>query len=247
MTLTFHRVAYEVLDICNGVTRADVTASLKATGLTDGKALDIGCGNGSVALIAAGLGLKVVAVERDPEMADLARRRVSEAGRGDKVVVVQTPSERLLADAGPFDLIIAMGATEPVGPGIVEPEDIFAGLAKALVPGGWLLWGDLTWIAEPPVPVRQITEISGRYLDDAGWKDAAQAAGLELRRAVISDPEVWDAYGAGMIGAAQAWLDRHPDHADAPAIRNRAEQTGLLLTYGRGTMGFGLYLFRRPA
>ena len=87
MTPGFTHIAYAALEVCNALDWAAVDAALRLTDLKPGDAaLDIGCGNAFVAArLAADFGLKVRAVERDTVMAELAARRIAEAGAGDGV------------------------------------------------------------------------------------------------------------------------------------------------------------------
>ena len=68
MTITFPRIAYEALEVCNGVTMAAVEAAVARAGLAGGaEALDIGAGNAAVAIrLAEAFGLNVMAIEMDP-------------------------------------------------------------------------------------------------------------------------------------------------------------------------------------
>lgn len=247
MRMSFHRIAYEALDVCNAVQMTTIEAALSRRGRPSGRALDIGCGNGAVAIrLAEAFNMTVTAVEMDPAMADLARTRAAGSGARDRVAVIEAQSADVLNRGAPWDLIVAMGATEPVGDGLREPAAVLAALAERLRPGGGLLWGDLVWLAEPSAPLRQIIELSGLYADHDGWRAAARAAGLEVVSADLSDPALWDAYSNAMMDAVRDWLAANPDHADAPAIRLRADQIATMLEFGRWVLGFGLYMLRRP-
>lgn len=245
--MTFHRIAYEALDVCNAVEMATVEAMVSRTGLRPGaRVLDIGCGNGAVAIRLAGrFGFMVDAVELDPSMADLARSRVAAAPSGERVTVHQVRSASVLAESPPFDLIVALGVTEPVGAGVRHPEAMFTGLARHLVAGGWLLWGDLVWTAEPSEPLKRVVELNNTYADDAGWRAAARAACLEVVWAELSTETVWTTYRTTMDRAVADWLAAHPGHPDAAAVRTRAERIFMMLDFGRDAMGFGLYLLRK--
>ena len=248
MRLSFHRIAYEALDVCNAVEMASIEAAIARTGLVaPARALDIGCGNGAVAIrMAEAFGLGVTAVEMDPAMADLARARAGASAASDRITVRTGVAVPLLTEGAPWDLIVALGSTDPAGGGLREPSAIFAALVGHLKPGGWLLWGDLTWVAEPSAPLRQIVEITNAYRDAEGWQAAARTAGLEIVSAELSDQALWDRYGTAMIGAVRDWLTDNPDHPDAAAIRTRTDQIAMMLDFGRGSMGFGLYLLRKP-
>lgn len=246
--LTFQRIAYEVLEVCNGVELAAIEAAVARTGLGPGaSAIDIGTGNATVALhLARRFGLSITAVELDPGMAELARARIDASGVGDRVSLKIERSASVLADAPPVDLIVALGTTDVSGEGRPTPQAGFIALRRSLRPGGWLLWGDVVWKADPPAPLRQITEATNLYTDDAGWRAAAVAAGFEVIDGRLSPPPVFDAYGSDSLGAVRAWLADHPDHPDAPSMRLNVERIEAILEFGRGYLGFGLYLLRTP-
>lgn len=247
MRMSFHRIAYEALEVCNALEMTAVEAAVARADLPAGaRALDIGCGNAAVSIrLAQRFGLDVTAVELDPVMADLAEARI--AASGAPVCLVRGSSGDVLAASAPFDLIVAIGTTRPAGGDLVEPADVLPVLTEALTPGGRLLWGDLTWRADPAAPLRQVVEASNRYLDDAGWRATFEAAGLEVVTASISSDQTWDRYTTAMAEAARGWLDAHPDSPEANGVRTAAGRVAAMFDFGRPWLDFGLYLARRGA
>lgn len=248
MTMSFQRIAYEALQVCNGVEMAAIEAAIERTGLPAGAlAIDIGTGNAAVAMRLAGrFGLRVTAIEFDPVMADLARQKIEAAGAGDRVTLAVAGAADVLARSRPADLIVALGTTNVTGEGRPTPEAGFAALRRALAPGGWLLWGDVVWLAEPPAPLRQITEVTNLYTDDAGWRAAASAVGFEVTSGRMSDKAEFDAYPRGALTAVRAWLETHPDAPESASIRFNADRIQAITDFGRDYIGFGLYLLRNP-
>lgn len=245
MRMSFHRIAYEALEVCNALEMATIDAAIEQTGLASGaRALDIGCGNGAIAMhLAEQFGLAVAAVELDPAMAALARARIERSTGG--VVLHEGRSGDVLNAQPPFDLISAIGSTDPVGDGRRDPAEVFSGLHEHLTPGGWLLWGDLVWTDAPPEPLRMITEMNNTYATDAGWRAAADQAGLEVVSAEISSVETWDRYTSTMDRAARDWLAANPDAEEAQRVRASADRVKAMFDFGRPYIGFGLYLLRR--
>lgn len=246
MTTTFGRIAYETLDVCNGVEMATVEAAVARTGLGQGaQAVDIGTGNAGVAIrLHQTFGLDVTAIEFDPVMAELAAARMAAAG-GDVDLVLGSATE-VLEQRPPFDLIVALGTTNLTGEGRPTPEAGFAFLRRHVRPGGWLLWGDLVWRGEPSEPLRQVVEATNLYTDDQGWVAAAQGAGFALEWREISSQAVFDAYARDAVGAARAWLETHPGAPEADTVRFHADRMQAVFEFGHGLIGFGLYLFRGP-
>jgi predicted O-methyltransferase YrrM len=246
--MSFQRIAYEALEVCNGVELATLEAAVARTGLGQGAvAIDIGTGNATVAIrLAQRFGLTVAAVELDPVMAELARSRIEAAGAGARVSLSVARAAEILARMPPVDLIVALGTTDVSGEGRPTPEAGFIALRRSLKPGGWLLWGDIVWRAEPPAPLRQLMELTNLYTDDAGWRAAAVAAGLEVVDGRISPPDVFEAYPRDSIAAARAWADAHPEAPETATIRFHADRVQAMTDFGRDYIDFGLYLLRNP-
>jgi cyclopropane-fatty-acyl-phospholipid synthase len=98
--------------------------------------LDVGCGWGSMLLHAAQhYGVKGVGVTLSNAQADLASKRIAEAGLAD-VVTVRVQDYRAIND-GPFDAISSIGMFEHVG--LSRLDEYFSRLFALLEPGGRLL------------------------------------------------------------------------------------------------------------
>jgi len=243
----FHQIAYEALDVCNALERETLSACVARTGLGPGaRALEIGAGNGTVGiLLARDFGMTVEAVELDWGMAAMAQQRIASAGVADRVTLHRLRSEIVLQDLNDLDLITAIGVTDPVGEGVREPRAMLEGLRRHLRDGGFLIWGDLFWKAEPPAPLRQLMEITNLHETHEGWQASARAAGYEVVSAEVSSEETWDRYLATMDGAARAWLDANRDAPEHKIVRTSADRVKAMFDFGRPYAGFGLYLFRK--
>jgi cyclopropane-fatty-acyl-phospholipid synthase len=100
------------------------------------RVLDVGCGWGSFAIHAAREhDAHVVGITLSRSQAELARRRVADAGVADRVEIRFADYRDI--DDGPFDAIASIGMVEHVGDAQI---DRYAGtLAPLLAPGGRLL------------------------------------------------------------------------------------------------------------
>ncbi len=106
-------------------------------GLREGqRLLEVGCGWGSLAIHAAReYGVEVVGITISPEQAELARKRVAEAGLTDRVEI-RLQDYREVSD-GPFDAISSVGMGEHVGTSTYA--EYAAILFRQLKAGGTLL------------------------------------------------------------------------------------------------------------
>src|SRR5918992_423540 len=100
------------------------------------RVLDVGCGWGSFAIHAAREhGSRVTGITLSEGQAELARRRVADAGLSDRVEI-RLQDYRELADE-PYDAISSIGMVEHVGSNRID--EYMAVLARSLRPGGRLL------------------------------------------------------------------------------------------------------------
>jgi cyclopropane-fatty-acyl-phospholipid synthase len=102
------------------------------------RVLDVGCGWGSFVIhAAANHGVQAVGITLSPAQAELARRRVAEAGLTDRVEIRVADYRDLGATGEGYDAIASIGMVEHVG---ANQIDVYAAqLAALLGPGGRLL------------------------------------------------------------------------------------------------------------
>lgn len=144
--------------------------------------LDVGCGWGSMAIHAAReFGVSVVGVTLSGEQAELARKRVVEAGLAGQVDI-RLQDYRDVAD-GPFDAISSIGMAEHVGPD--QFERYARTLYQLLRPGGRLLNHQ---IARRPGPRRTFPTFISAYVFPDGelspvgsTVQSLEEAGFEVR------------------------------------------------------------------
>ena len=248
MRMNFHRLAYEEIEVCNALTLETFRRFLAAAGpKPGGRALEIGAGNAALAIsMARDFGMQVEAVEVDMAVAALAQSRIDAAGVADRVTLSRMRSLTLLEDLPAQDLILCVGATDPVGEEHRHPTDAFRELATHLAPGGLLVWGDLYWTEAPPEPLARVMALTNACTPLADWTTAAGAAGLEVLDIHIADDATWDAYIETMDRAARDWIAAHPDRIERPHIEATADRVRSFLTFARPYTGFALQLMRKP-
>ena len=108
----------------------------QTSGLTPGRALDVGCGEGGDVLWLAGRGWQVTGLDWSAVALGRAAEHAAAAGLTDRVEWVQGDVESWQPPAGAFDLVTAHflhPTADQLGP-------LLARLAAAVAPGGTLLW-----------------------------------------------------------------------------------------------------------
>ncbi|MCA3701103.1 MAG: methyltransferase domain-containing protein [Brevundimonas sp.] len=248
MAPDYHHIAYLGVDIANPVTIEAVLAMADRSGLPAGaKVLDIGAGTGGVsAALARRFRYQVHAIERDPVMVSHIADRVERDGLADRVTLVRGVAPQALDVLAPADMMVALGSSRIGGSDVTTAAGMFQVLADLLASPGYILWGDLTWIATPPEPLRQIVSLSSIYESDDGWKAAAEAAGMTCVSAELSPQAVWDDFFGTADRRVRDWLEANPGVEGRESLQARADQIRATFDFGRPYLGFGLYLFRKP-
>lgn len=245
----FSYIAHRNHQFCSPCSAETFDALLAPLDLQPGdKVIDLGCGTGGMAiLLARRFAAQVLGVDLSPRMIDAASRR-ADAEPGEGTISFQTgDAAEFIADHGPCRMIVASGAGGLV-PGAATMAETLRGLAAHLVPGGWLLHGEGYW-KKPPS--RSYLEALGAAEDEltshAGNVAAGESAGLVPILAMTASEREWDVYEWTYSTAVESHLAEHPDDPDADAMRTRIRNwRRTYLTEGRETLGFGLYLYRKP-
>lgn len=136
--------------------------------------LDVGCGDGVLALELAAKDASVVGIDASPEMIAVARDRAARTGKQARFEV--TGAENLPFASGTFDVAVAVTVlcfAESAGAILRE-------MARVLRPGGRLIIGELgrwsTWAS--------VRRIKG-WLGSPIWRQARFLTGSDLRRLAL--------------------------------------------------------------
>jgi SAM-dependent methyltransferase len=124
---------------------ADLAGRTGADGT--GRLLDLACGTGQVAFALAGSFAEIWAVDQEPDMIDVARRKADGTAAAARYRFVTCAAERLEAPAGHFDLVTIGNAFHRL------PRTVIARATLGwLRPGGFLalLWGGSPWDGDEP-------------------------------------------------------------------------------------------------
>lgn len=239
----FSAIAHRDHDWCNPVGSERMRALLAVAQLTaQSRVLDLGCGKGELALqVAADPGAQVIAVDRSRPMLDAARERARRRGLAQRIAFVEQDIAAFGAEPASFDLTVLMGAGGIEG-GVGA---ICTRLAPWTRPGGHVLVGEGYWQRTPDA---EYVEILGGddLVDHAGNVQAGVASGLVPVHAITASLDEWDEYEWKYARAIERHVREHPDDPDVSAMLDRIRTwRDAYLRWGRGTLGFGCYLFLR--
>jgi SAM-dependent methyltransferase len=169
-----------------------------------GRLLDLACGTGQLSFALHARYREVWAVDQEPEMVDMVRRKAETAGIGNIRPLIAT-AEDLQAPGESFDLAAIGNAFHRL------PRDrVAANVLRWLRPGGCLalVWGDSPWAGEEPWQ-RALAAAMQRWRARAG-ADGRVPAGSERDRRDRPDLAVlrqagFEVDGSYQFTAAHEW------------------------------------------
>jgi SAM-dependent methyltransferase len=168
--------------------------------------LDVGCGDGSLALELSRRGARVTGVDANPEMIERAVARAAAAGA--EVTFAVGAGQRLPFPDACFDVVLA----KTVLCFVADAETMIAEMARVLRPGGRFVIGELgrwsTWAAGRRLRAWFGSPLwrQGRFRTAGELEALARAAGLRrpvLRGAVFYPRWRW---AARLMAPVDAWL-----------------------------------------
>ncbi len=121
-------------------------------------------------------------------------------------------------------------------------------LTSMVAPGGWVIAGEPYWLKEPCeehlTALGLSKEAFGTHI---GNVEAGQKRGLDLVHTLASNADDWDKYQGLQWSALVEYAYSDPDDADLPDIARRVDDDkAAYLRWGRDTIGWAIYVFRRP-
>ncbi|MFL6751644.1 MAG: protein-L-isoaspartate(D-aspartate) O-methyltransferase [Sphingomicrobium sp.] len=151
-----------------------VALMIQAAGIRPGDiVLEVGAGSGYAAAVISRIAGTVIAIERQHDLVEVARRRLERLGY-DNVEIVEGDGTKGCPDKAPFDAILAAASGSHVPPALVAQ----------LAPGGTIVMplGDPGWVQELVKVTKQEDGILRQenlggvrfvpLIGEEGWKDA---------------------------------------------------------------------------
>ncbi|HEX2964872.1 MAG TPA: class I SAM-dependent methyltransferase [Syntrophorhabdaceae bacterium] len=142
-----------------------------------------------------------------------------------------------------FDLVACIGASWIYG----GHKGTLNATQKMAAAKSWIVVGEPYWRQEPE---REYLEAIGMTQNDFGRHhqnaEAGREFGLELAYTLVSSKDDWDRYEGLQWYAAESWASDHRDDPDVQTVLKRVrESKAAYLRWGRETLGWAIYVFRK--
>jgi protein-L-isoaspartate(D-aspartate) O-methyltransferase len=151
-----------------------VALMIEAAGIKAGdKVLEVGAGSGYAAAIIGQIARRVIAIERQHELVEIARKRISGLGY-DNVEIVEGDGTKGLPGEAPFDAILAAASGTHVPKALLEQLADGGCIVMPLGGPGWTQ--QLVKVTKRPGGALERQDLGGvRFvplIGEEGWKDA---------------------------------------------------------------------------
>ena len=207
--------------------------------------LEIAMGKGEFILrLAEQYGIDGVGVDISPYHVGDARAKLSQRAPDANVTFLEMDGADYRPDEPEsLDLTACIGASWIFD----GHEGTLAALKAMTRPGGQIIVGEPYWRREPDTA----------YLEKVGFErdsfgthrsniETGQGLGLTPLYTLVSSPDEWDRYEGLQWYASEDYARTHPDDSDVPELLERVRgQRDTYLRWGRDTLGWAIYLFRK--
>ena len=242
----FYSVTRKYHAIDNPLREAKLDQVIEALHLApDALVLDIACGDAEMLCrIAERYQARCTGVEISPFRTAAAGDKIAARGLQGRVIVHSIPGKEFTAPDASFDAVSCFGATW-IWNGL---RGTLEALARWTRTGGIVAVGEPHWLTKPPA----------EYLKEEGWtRDlfsshagniaTGESLGLVPLFSVASNTDDFDRYEGLTWLAAADYARDNPDDPDVPEVlADIARARRLYLTWGRDTLSWAVYLFRKP-
>ena len=247
-TWKFYDITHREHVICNPTSEEKLSRLVDLLRLPPGASVvEIASGKGEFLIrLAEASGARCIGVDISPFCIADAEREVAERAPGADITFLHMNGGDFKPDEPhSFTVASCIGASWIFG-GHVGTLKALDGMVES---GGWVVVGEPHWLQEPS---EAYLEASGDSRDDFGTlgenAEAGERLGLDLVHTFVSTPDDWDRYEGLQWYATAEYARTHPEDPDLPELAERVakDKAVYLNVEGRDTLGWAIYVFRRP-
>jgi SAM-dependent methyltransferase len=244
----FYDITHREHAICNPMSEEKLGYLVELLRLpVDARVVDVACGKGEfLTRLAETYGVSCVGIDLSPFFIAEAETKLRSRAPGTQVVFLQMKGADFEPDAPhSFTLASCIGASWIYG-GHAGTLDA---LTRMVLPGGWVIAGEPFWLHEPSEEYLKTSgEARETFGTHAGNVEVGEQLGLDLIHTLVSNKDDWDRYEGLQWYATAEYARSHPDDPDLSELLTLvAKERAAYLRWGRDTLGWAIYVFRRRA
>ena len=240
----YYNITHKRHIVCNPMSVDKLDELIEILALDPGAAvLDIACGLGEMLTrLAERYGVSGVGVDLSPYFIADAHKKLQERVPGASIEILNMDGAEYKPDRS-FDLAMCIGASW-----IYQGHRGTLRALKSMArPDGLVLVGEPFWLKEPEeaylVAENHTRDMFGTHYENVV---VGEEEGLVPLYTVVSNQDDWDRYETLQWHTADKYARDNPDDPDLPEIMLRvARGQTSYLRWGRDTVGWALYLFRK--
>jgi len=242
----FYDVTHRYHEVCNPTSRAKLDELVELLRLNPGSAvLDIACGKGELlARLAERYQISGIGVDISPYCVTDAIQKLRERVPSAQIQILNMNG----ADYSPdqlFDLAMCIGASWVYK----GHRGTLSTLKTMTKPDALILIGEPFWLKDPDdaylVAENLTRDMFGTHCENVL---VGEDEGLFPLYTMVSNQDDWDRYETLQWYAAEMHARDNPDDPDVSEILTRVARGRMnYLQWGRDTVGWAMYLFRKPS
>jgi SAM-dependent methyltransferase len=242
----YFNITHAYHEICDPMSTTKLDEIIELLGLNPGSTvLDIACGKGEIlAKVAERYEISGVGVDLSPHFTAYTKQKLKERVPDTRIEILNMDGADYRTDQL-FDLTMCIGASW-----IFNGHKGTLGALKAMTkPGGLIIAGEPYWIKEPDEAYLAAENMT-RNLCGTHYENvlAGEEEGLIPLYTLVSNKDDWDRYETLQWYAAERYARANPDDSDVKELLERVSRGRRnYLRWGRDTIGWAIYLFRKTA
>jgi ubiquinone/menaquinone biosynthesis C-methylase UbiE len=244
--MRFSAIAHATHRFCNPLSETQITTVLDRLDLiSNQRVIDIGCGKAELLVrLVDKYGCFGTGIDINDEFLREAAKRVETSRYPTRIVLLKGTAKEMIEAKPQYDVSVCVGSSQCFG----LYRDALNALAAITRPEGLILIGEGYWRRLPDqVYLNFLGATEDELLTHLGNIEAGREAGLMPLHSCVTDENEWDAYEKSYHANVLRYFDSHPVDPDRSAMLERiASWNRHYHLYGRETLGFGLYLFKKP-